>query len=418
MAGEAKVDAERMLGRLDAFARIGATPAGGVNRQALSPEDRAARRLLADLARARGFAVTQDAMANLFIRRPGRGDGAPFLIGSHLDSQIAGGRYDGALGTLAAFEVLEALEDAGVEMAWPVEVVAWTNEEGSRYKPGCMGSAAFVTGAAPVDWAEQADAAGIRLGGELEATLAALNVPIRPLGGSVRGYLELHIEQGQTLEAEGLVIGAVGAIQGTRWLDVTVTGQTAHAGTTERAFRRDALAAAVAAIHGLHETLMVADPAARFTVGRLSVAPGAVNAIPGVVTFSVDIRHPEPQGLDALEEAVIVRVRADAAARGCAAHVRRGFDMPPGQLDEGLVAAVEAAAADLGLGARRMISGAFHDALFVARVAPAAMVFVPSRDGLSHNEDEFTEPAHCVAGAQVMLRVVESLLEDARLRVR
>ena len=398
-----RVDGDRLLARLDAFAAIGATAAGGVNRQALSPEDRAARALLADLARARGFTVEQDAMANLFVTRPGRGDGSPFVIGSHLDSQIAGGRFDGALGTLAAFETLEALEDAGAETACPVMAVAWTNEEGSRFQPGCMGSIAFTSGAIPADWADLADGEGSRLADALAATLASLDVPRRPLGGPVRGYLELHIEQGQTLEAEGLPIGAVEAVQGTRWLEVAITGRTAHAGTTARAFRRDALAAAAAAIHRLHADLMPGDASARFTVGRIAVAPGAINAIPENVTFTVDIRHPSADGLDGLEAGVAAAVAAASAANGCTAAIRRLFDMAPCRFDPGLVATVEEAARGLGLGARRMISGAFHDALFLARVAPAAMIFVPSRDGLSHNEAEYTAPAQCVDGARVLL---------------
>ena len=398
-----RIDGDRLLARLDAFARIGATPKGGVNRQALSPEDRAGRALLADLARARGFAVAQDAMANLFITRPGGGEGPPFLIGSHLDSQLAGGRFDGALGTLAAFEVLEALDEAGAATPCPVALVAWTNEEGSRYQPGCMGSLAFTQGRIPPGWADQTDASGHRLGDELAATLEALDAGSRPLGVPLRGYLELHIEQGQSLESEGLVIGAVEAVQGTRWLQVHVAGETAHAGTTERAFRHDALAAAAEAIHHLHERIMPADALARFTVGRLTVKPGTINAIPEHVAFSIDIRHPDLVGLDGLEGGVREACAAAADRHGCAIRIERLFEMAPCRFDPALVDIVEQAGRALGLGTRRMISGAFHDALFVARRAPAAMIFVPSRNGLSHNEAEFTEPAHCIAGAQTLL---------------
>lgn len=383
-----------------------------MNRQALSPEDRQARALLTSLARARRFAVQQDQIANLFITRPGRAGGPPVMIGSHLDSQIAGGRYDGALGTLAAFEVLEALDDAGVVTPCPVTAVAWTNEEGSRFAPGCMGSAAFADKTVRQAWLEVRDADGIRLGDALAETLAALKVPVCALGSPVRAYLEVHIEQGPVLEAEGIAIGAVEAVQGTRWLEVTLTGRTAHAGTTERAYRRDALAAATEAIHALHASLMPADPMARFTVGRLSIAPGSINAIPETVVFTVDIRHPDPAGLDALEAAVRARVGQAAGDQGCRASIAGLFDMAPCRFDARLVQHIEAAAARCGLRSRRMVSGAFHDALFLGRTTSSAMIFVPSRDGISHNEAEFTSGEHCVAGAEVLLGTVEALLAE------
>ena len=408
MSGEPAIDGDRLLRRLARFAEIGGTPAGGVNRQALSEEDGLARALLADLARARGFSVAQDAMANLFVRREGADPALPpLLVGSHLDSQPTGGRYDGALGVLTAFEVLEALEDAGAVTGRAVEVVAWTNEEGSRFAPGAMGSKAFAEGAMPPAWAEVRDGAGIRLADALAATRAGLaGAGERPLGFAVAGYLELHIEQGPVLEREGIPIGIVVGIQGTRWLEVVVTGQAAHAGTTPAAFRRDPLAAAAAAVDGLNRALMPADPEARFTVGRMTVAPGSVNAIAERVNFSVDLRHPDAESLDRLEAAVRAGVAAAAAAHGCAATVERTLDMPPARFDEALIGALEAAAAEVGAPCRRLTSGAFHDALFVARVAPAAMLFVPCRDGLSHNEAEFVAPDDVVRGAQVLLAAV------------
>ena len=208
-----RIDGDRLLGRLDAFARIGATPAGGVNRQAFSVEDRSARRLLAELALARGFSVFQDGMANLFIRREGSDATLPpLLIGSHLDSQPTGGRFDGALGTLSAFEALEALEDAQAETRMPIEVVAWINEEGSRFAPGVMGSMAF-TGADTAAWKSLVGSDGACLAGELEATISALpEAAPRPIGMPISGYIELHIEQGPSLEKEQLPIGVVTAV--------------------------------------------------------------------------------------------------------------------------------------------------------------------------------------------------------------
>lgn len=409
-----RIDAERFLGRLDAFARIGGTAKGGVNRQALSPADREARRLLAELALGRGFEVRQDAIANLFVRRGGRDNSRPpLLIGSHLDSQLTGGRFDGALGTLAAFEVLEALEDAGVETPVPVEAVAWTNEEGSHYQPGCMGSMAFAEGAIPAQWADLRGHDGAQFREELQATLAALpEAAMRPLGFPVAGYIELHIEQGPSLEREGIPIGIVEGIQGTRWLEVAITGQAAHAGTTALAFRRDAMAAAVRGLDGLYAGIMPGDERARFTVGRFSVEPGAVNAIPEKVSFTVDLRHPETAALDRLEALIGDTLAQAAEAGGCACGLSRIFDMPPATFSAPLLERLREAAAEAGLAWKPMLSGAFHDALFLARVAPAAMIFVPCRDGLSHNEAEHVEPEHSVAGARMLLASTLAALRD------
>jgi N-carbamoyl-L-amino-acid hydrolase len=399
-----EIDGERLLGRLDAFARIGATPAGGVNRQAFSVEDRNARRLLAKLAMERGFAVFQDGIANLFVRREGTDATLPpLLIGSHLDSQPTGGRFDGALGTLAAFEVLEALEDAETETGMPIEVVAWANEEGSRFAPGVMGSMAF-TGADPAAWKSIVGADGASLATEIEATIAALpEAALRPIGKPISGYIELHIEQGPSLEKERLPIGVVTAVQGTRWLEVSIEGTAGHAGTTGLAYRRDPMVAAVAAMHRLQTTIMPPDSSARLTVGRIAAKPGSINAIPQSVAFTVDIRHPRVERLDAIDAELRQVCAAEAEAQHCAATIKRSFDMPGAAFSPDMVKIVEAAVSSLRLPHKQMISGAFHDALFLARVAPAAMIFVPCRDGLSHNEAEYVEPAYAVTGARVLL---------------
>jgi len=410
MICSADINAARLLKRLDDFAAIGATPAGGVNRAALGRQDQAARALLAGLALERGFRVFQDPLANLFIRRDGKNGGlAPFLIGSHLDSQPTGGRYDGALGTLAAFEVLEALEDAGMETDAPIEVVAWTNEEGSRFAPGAMGSMAFSLGAIPQDWQHIRGTDGVYWRDALAETRAALSIAgERPLGFPISGYLELHIEQGPSLENEDIAIGIVTGVQGTRWLDITVTGQAAHAGTTQLAFRRDPMVAVTHALHQLYETVMPQDDDARLTVGRISALPGSVNAIPGSVSLSVDLRHPKSDRLDVIEARVSAAVHSAAAALGCQVSICRTFDMSPAQFSKPVIDGLDRVARRLGLRFKHMVSGAFHDALYVAGVAPAAMIFVPCRDGLSHNEAEYAEPEHCVKGARMLL---ESTLE-------
>ncbi|MEK1896539.1 MAG: Zn-dependent hydrolase [Rhizobium sp.] len=398
------IDGDRLNARLEDFAAIGGTAKGGVNRQALTEGDRRARRLLAKLAWARGFLVFQDPMANLFLRRKGLKDTlAPVVIGSHLDSQPAGGRFDGALGTLSAFEVLESLEDAGIETERPVVVVSWTNEEGCRFAPGCMGSMAFSAGEIPSAWRGKVATDGADFAEELAKTIASLpKAEMLGLGFPLHAYIEVHIEQGPSLEANDIPIGVVKGIQGTRWLDVAVTGQTAHAGTTGLSYRRDPLHALTCALSGLYEAVMPADPDARFTVGRISAEPGSVNAIPDQVRCTVDMRHPEPSRLDEIERFVTSRIKEEAKRQGCNAEIARSFDMAPCVFSDALQQTIEQAASARKVKSTPMLSGAFHDALFVNRVAPAAMIFVPCRGGLSHNEAEYVERAHAVIGCDVL----------------
>jgi N-carbamoyl-L-amino-acid hydrolase len=363
--------------------------------------------MLAGIAVERGFEVFQDPIANLFVRRSGRSAGQPpFVIGSHLDTQPTGGRFDGALGTLAALEVLETLEDAGIETDTPVELVAWTNEEGCRFAPGSMGSQAFVSGAISADILASVSATdGAGLATELEATLSALpEASMRSLGGPLSGYLELHIEQGPILEREGVPIGVVNAVQGTRWLKVRISGQAGHAGTTPFDARRDPMMAAASGLSGLYAAIMPGDTEARMTVGRISAEPGSINAIPSAVVFTVDIRHPSLQRLEAIDARICATLGEAAAACGCSVGIERIFDMPPAEFAEPLLAAIEQAATEQGVRHRRIVSGAFHDALFVSRIAPAAMIFVPCRDGVSHNESEFVEPELSVLGGEILLK--------------
>ncbi|POF28261.1 Zn-dependent hydrolase [Roseibium marinum] len=406
------INGNRLLLRLEEFARIGATAKGGVNRQALTELDRRARRLLTELARARGFSVFQDPAANLFVRREGRdADLPPLLIGSHLDSQPTGGRFDGALGTLAAYEVLESLEDKGIETECPVEVVAWMNEEGCRFAPGCMGSSAFAAGAIPQSWATIISTDGSSLKEELAATLEALpEAAMRPLGFPVAAYLEVHIEQGPSLEKEGIPIGIVTGIQGTRWLEVKVTGQAAHAGTTGLEYRRDPMRALSEALAELFGTVMPQDERARFTVGQMTLSPGAVNAIPEIACCTVDARHVETGLLDSLVKRIGEVLKRHAETNGCTVELRETFNMAPATFPSGMLDVLSSAAETAGLQSKKILSGAFHDALFVNRVAPSAMIFVPCRDGLSHNEAEFVEPDWSIAGGSMLFSAVMELL--------
>lgn len=411
MSATPEVNAARLLKSVADFAAIGATPAGGVNRQALSAEDRAARRLLAERALARGFTVFQDEAANLFIRREGRDTVlAPLLIGSHLDSQPTGGRFDGALGTLSAFEVLEALADAGAETTRSIDVVAFTNEEGSRFSPGCMGSMAFSGAGTVSDWRAVRATDGALLTDELTATLAALpEAEVRAAGHEISAFVELHIEQGPILEREDVPIGVVTAVQGTKWLEVVFSGEAAHAGTTPLEFRKDAMAAAAAAIARLQESVMPADPEARLTVGRITAEPGSINVIASRAAFTVDIRHPDAAALAAMEQRVRQECGAAGARWGCAVSIGQRVDMAPARFAPSITGEIENACRTLGIRSRPMVSGAFHDALFVSRVAPSAMIFVPCRNGISHNEAEFVADEHVVSGARVLLAVATAL---------
>ncbi|MBN9432600.1 MAG: hydantoinase/carbamoylase family amidase [Bosea sp.] len=401
-ASAPRIDGARLIERIAAFAALGGLANGGVNRPAFSEADRAARALVATIATERGFRVFQDAVANLFLARPGAPDVPPLLIGSHLDSQPTGGRYDGALGALAALSALEALEDADIATGVPVELVVWANEEGSRFSPGTMGSEAFARGTLP-DLALR-DVDGVTLGAALAATRDALpGAGERPLGFPIAGYLELHIEQGPILEAAGLPIGTVEAVQGALWLEVTVTGETAHAGTTPLGARHDAVAALTEALARLGASVMAADPAARLTIGRLASEPDSINAVPRLARCTMDLRHPDAGRLAAMRADVEAAVAAAAAAHGCSGDIRSLFFAPPTAFDPMMAGAIDAAAARLGLRSMRMVSGAFHDALPIAGLAPAAMIFVPCRGGVSHNEREHVEPAACIAGADVLL---------------
>lgn len=392
------------------MAEIGARADGGVDRAALSPEDAAARSRLADWGRARGFAVATDPIGNLFVRREGTDpEAAPVLTGSHLDTQPTGGRFDGAYGVMAGFEALVAMEEAGVATRRPVELVAWTNEEGSRFQPGCMGSAAFA-GSLPLETAlGRSDRAGVLARDALAAVLASEpDMTVRPLGCPVYAYLEAHIEQGPRLEAAGVPLGIVTGIQGYRWFEIEVMGETAHAGTTPRARRRDALMAATAMVNALRPVMEDADDIARFTIGRFEVAPGSPNTVPDRVFFTIDLRHPEAGPLTELGDQVAPLCRAHAGP--CTVTVKETFSTPPTVFAPAVLDAVRRAVTRQGLTSMELPSGAGHDAQFVARVAPAGMIFVPCAGGVSHHPTESATPADLAAGTRVL---TEALVELA-----
>jgi N-carbamoyl-L-amino-acid hydrolase len=409
MSGAKAVNQQRLWQRHADMAKLGGTPKGGVNRQALSPEDAAARNQLAGWATARGFAVFTDAIGNLFVRREGTDKAAaPVMSGSHMDSQPTGGRFDGMFGVLAAFEALEALEDAGVRTRRPVMAVAWTNEEGSRFQPGAMGSAVFAGQYHLGDMLAQKDWKGVLLKDALADTLKAAPAPLRDGSGfAVDSYVEAHIEQGPRLENEHKTIGVVTAIQGSRRYIVTVDGEEAHAGTTPRAARKDAYAAATRLAAAMYEATADALDTLRFTIGRVEVSPGSPNTVPGKAVFTIDMRHPEDAVLETHEATLKEIVAARAAP--CSAAIERVTNVAPTDFDPTVIGLVRTAAQSLGLTNMDMPSGAGHDAMHIARLCPSGMIFVPCERGISHNEIENATPEDLAAGTKVLVEVLEAL---------
>ncbi|HTW88080.1 MAG TPA: Zn-dependent hydrolase [Candidatus Binataceae bacterium] len=404
-----RVDEQRLWRRHREIAQFGATGRGGVNRQALTPEDTAARRQLLQWAAARGFAVSVDAIGNLFIRRPGReSEAAPVVAGSHLDTQPTGGNFDGIFGVLAAFEVLEAAAEAGVKTARPIEAVVWTNEEGSRFQPGTMGSAVYAGYLPLAEALGSVDNQGTRLGDSLKAMLDALAVTTRrEFRAPIAAYLEAHIEQGPILEAEHRRIGVVTGIQGLKWLRVEVKGEEAHAGTTPRRARRDACAAAIEMISALRELTSDEADLLRFTVGRFELSPNSPNTVPGSAFFTIDLRHPDRDLLANIGAQIEPLCRSQAA--GCIVNVIETLDSPPVRFDPAIVAMVRRAAERQQLPCLELVSGATHDAKFIAELCPAGMVFIPCERGISHNETERASVSDLAAGARVLAEVILTL---------
>jgi N-carbamoyl-L-amino-acid hydrolase len=400
-----RADPVRLWDTLMTTAAIGGTTKGGICRLTLTDHDRKVRAWLQAQAEAAGCTVTRDDMGVMFARRPGRwADVPPIGIGSHMDTQPTGGKFDGNLGVLAALEVLRTLDAAGYETFAPIELVNWTNEEGARFSPPMLASGVFA-GMFARDWAcGRTDTEGVSFGAALEA--------IGERGGQVCGqhplsaFFELHIEQGPILEAEGLDIGAVTGVQGMRWLEVTVTGQEAHTGATPMHLRKNALLGAARLAEKVEAIARAHAPLAVATVGSMRVKPNSPNVVPGEVFLTVDLRHPEAVVLEAMGAELDAALGAACEPLGLSVASTRIWDQPPVVFDPQCVAAVRGAAEACALKVRDMVSGAGHDAAYVARVAPTAMIFVPCRGGVSHNEAEFSTQEQCGAGAQVLLQAV------------
>jgi len=399
-----KINGPRLWDSLMEMAQIGATEKGGVRRIAITDVDREGRDLFVRWCVDAGCAVSVDAMGNIFARRPGRNDDvAPVMSGSHLDSQPTGGKFDGAYGVLAALEVVRTLNDAGYKTNAPIEVVSWTNEEGSRFAPAMIGSGTFA-GIFNLDYAHQrTDPDGLTLGAEL----ARIGYKGDGCGGRpVGAYFEAHIEQGPILEAEGKTIGVVTGAQAQRWYEITLRGQESHAGPTPMEVRRDALVGAAALIQAVNHIGHEFQPSACATVGMLDVMPNSRNVIPGKVFLTVDFRHPDEERLTAMDKALRRAADATAAAGGLEVDLEEIWQCAAIPFDTNCVDDVRAAAEASAFSHRDIVSGAGHDAVYMATMAPTAMIFVPCKNGISHNEIESATPEDLAAGCQVLLDAV------------
>ncbi|WP_338771825.1 Zn-dependent hydrolase [Massilia sp. METH4] len=406
-----RIDGQRLWDSLMELARIGATEKGGVKRLALTDLDRQGRDLVVGWAKAAGMTVTVDQIGNVFMRRAGTNDALPpVMTGSHIDTQPTGGKFDGNYGVLAGLEVVRTLNDHGIRTEAPIEVAFWTNEEGSRFVPVMMGSGVFC-GAFTLEHAYAAkDVDGKTVGEELERIgYKGEQVPgAHPIGA----YFETHIEQGPVLEDADKVIGVVPAVMGLSWYDCTVTGMEAHAGPTPMHLRRDAMQVAARIIP---EVVAIADrypPYGRGTVGMMQVFPNSRNVIPGQVKFSIDLRNVNDDLLNRMHEEITAFVQKTAADSGLDIQLERVSYYPPCPFHPDVVGAVRSATAKLGYSTMDVVSGAGHDAIYAARLAPSGMIFVPCKDGISHNEIEDAQPGHLEAGCNVLLH---AMLERAKV---
>jgi beta-ureidopropionase / N-carbamoyl-L-amino-acid hydrolase len=404
-----RIDGSRLSQRLEMLGQQGAIAGGGVSRLALTDADKAGRDLVVGWMRELGLTIAIDAVGNVVGVRRGLEDGPPVMAGSHIDTVRTGGLYDGNLGVVAGLEVVATLNDADITTRRPLAVAFFTNEEGARFQPDMLGSLVFV-GDMPLPQALATAAIdGAKLGDELARIGYAGDAPVgRP---NIHAYVELHVEQGPVLEAEGFTIGAVEGVQGISWSELTLTGQSNHAGTTPMRMRRDAgyVAAEIAAFARRLAKDLGGDQVA--TVGMLTLSPNLVNVVANRAVMTIDLRNTDEQRLQEAERRLFAFAEATANAEGVELERRSLARFEPVAFDPSLVARVEAIAKEFALPVKRLPSGAGHDAQMLARVCPACMIFVPSAGGISHNVEEYTAPAGVTAGAEVLLRLLLELAE-------
>jgi N-carbamoyl-L-amino-acid hydrolase len=400
-----RVDGGRLWQSLMDLAQIGATPKGGVRRLALTDLDRQGRDLVVRWLRDAGAGVEIDGAGNIFALRPGRDSAASVVLtGSHVDTQPSGGKFDGNYGVLAGLEVLRTLNDAGFVTKKPVGVAIWTNEEGTRFVPTMGGSGAFARVFTLDYLLAQRDIDGISFGEALHGIGYAGSVPVGER--VVDAYFEAHIEQGPILEREDRVIGVVTGALGQRWYDCLWTGQDAHAGPTPMEARHDALRGASRMVEEVNAMALRHAPEGRATVGFMQVKPNSRNVIPGQVTMSIDVRHPDDDALATMDRELRAAAAVIARDLRLECEVRQVVEFAASHFDVDCVSSVERAAQMLGLSSRKIVSGAAHDAVYLSRVAPTSMIFVPCKDGISHNEIEDARPEHLEAGANVLLHAI------------
>jgi len=405
MSTNIRIDSDRLWQSLMELAKIGATEKGGVCRLALTDLDRQARDLFRQWCEAAGCSLTVDKMGNIFARRPGKDNSLPpVMTGSHLDTQPTGGKFDGNYGVMSGLEVIRTLNDFNYETTRPIEVVVWTNEEGSRFAPAMVASGVFA-GVFDLDYGlSRKDVDGKSMGEELARIGYAGETTCG--GRPIAAFFEAHIEQGPILEAEGKTIGVVQGVQGIRWYEITVTGQEAHAGPTPMPRRKDALLGASRMVNAINRIGLAHAPNACATVGMLQVSPNSRNVIPGKVFLTIDFRHPDAEVLKSMGAEGKAECEKIAAEIGLELDFKEIWYSPPVKFADECVAAVAKAAEDLGFSNRAIISGAGHDAVYLSRVAPTGMIFVPCKDGISHNEIEDAKQDELAAGCDVLLRAI------------
>ena len=400
-----RIDGARLWDSLMDMAKIGATPKGGSKRLTLTDLDRQARQLFGRWCEEAGLITTVDEMGNMFARRPGVDDALPpVMMGSHLDTQPTGGKFDGVLGVLGALEVIRSLNDLKIRTKHPIEVANWTNEEGSRYAPAMIASGVFA-GVYTKDYAYAlADRDGLKLGDELARIGFKGEAPVG--GRPIHAFFELHIEQGPILEDETIDIGVVTHGQGQRWYEVNLTGFESHAGSTPMPRRKDALLGAARIVELVNRIGLDHPPLGVATTGMLNPYPNSRNVIPGEVFLTCEFRHPDDAVLDDMDGALREGI-ADIAERiGLKVDLKQVFSYAPVPFDKGCIDAVRRGAEACGFSHRDIVSGAGHDACYISKVAPTSMIFTPCVDGISHNEAEDIKPDWASAGAQVLMHAV------------
>ena len=400
-----RIDGERLWGTLMETARFGATEKGGICRLTLSDEDKQVRDLFGRWCAEAGCTLTVDRLGNMFARRPGSDpDLPPVMMGSHLDTQPTGGKFDGVLGVLSGLEVLRTLNDHGIATRAPIELVNWTNEEGSRFQPAMLSSGVF-SGVQDLESAlASTDLDGVSVADELERIGYAGSAEVG--NHPATAYFEPHIEQGPILEDEGITIGVVTGVQGQRWYEITLTGVDSHAGPTPMPARRDALVGAARIIGEVRRIGLSNAPLACSTVGLMLVYPNSRNVIPGRVMFGVDLRHPDDAVLASMDGDLRQACERVAAEDGLELDFKQIWYAVPQPYDEKCISAVRDGAERLGFSHRDIVSGAGHDAVHVAKIIPTGMIFIPCENGISHNEAENIKPEHAAAGCDVLLHAV------------